>query len=390
MTLTVLLVCPDKTAAALLKGVLEDLNLSVEVGESLERAAIRLSQEKFDALVLDCDSLSEVRHMLQDTQVVRQQNATLTVAVLQNQDSLRELFSLGANFVIYKPITRERAVTSLRAARALMRKERRVRTRTAVHAHASIEYASGGQQKATLVDVGEDGLAIHFGKKLPPSGKVYFQFQLPGQSGSVRLSGQVMWQDWNGRAGIQFKDVPQSSRRLLREWLEIAKAKSAATGSDLSVNEPGGEDIEIGLSSDAERYEARPKAEAAEAVTDTGSDPSDRRSVPRYQCRLGAEVFLKGSAVRNFCNLSDVGPGGCYLEMPMAFPVASFVEITLRADDLKVHVSGQVQSSHPGYGMGISFRMDSKTDRDRVQQLIDMVAAAAETTSSSQDAGAHS
>ncbi len=385
MTLTVLLVCPDKAAAALLKGVLEDLNLSVELGDSLERAAIRLSQEKFDALVLDCDSLSQVRHMLQDTQAVRQQNATLTVAVLQNQDSLRELFSLGANFVIYKPITRERAVTSLRAARALMRKERRVRTRTAVHAHASIEYASGEQQKATLVDVGEDGLAIHFGKKLPPSGKVYFQFQLPGQSGNVRLSGQVMWQDWNGRAGIQFKDVPQSSRRLLREWLEIAKAKSAVTGSDLSVNEPGTEDTEIGLSSDAERYEARPKAGAGEAETDTGTDagfdPTDRRGVPRYTCRLGAEVYLKGSAVRNFCNLSDVGPGGCYLEMPMAFPVGSFVELTLRTEEIKVHVSGQVQSSHPGYGMGISFRMDSKTDRDRVQQLIDMVAAAAETTS---------
>jgi hypothetical protein len=62
--------------------------------------------------------------------------------------------------------------------------------------------------------------------------------------------------------------------------------------------------------------------------------------------------------------------------MPMAFPVGSFVEVTLRADDLKVHVSGQVQSSHPGYGMGISFRLDGKPDRDRVQQLIDVVAAA--------------
>jgi hypothetical protein len=269
----------------------------------------------------------------------------------------------------------------LRAARALMRKERRGSRRASVHAHASIDYASAEQQKATLVDLGEDGLAMHFGKKLPPSGKVYFQFQLPGQNSSVRLSGQVMWQDWNGRAGIQFKDVPQASRRMLREWLQLTGAKDAAAAVSIPSLEvqtriaPEVEQSPENLSSESERYTARPKADNT-APDNTISDPGDRRGLPRYTCRLGAEVYLKGSSVRNFCNLSDVGPGGCYLEMPMAFAAGSFVEITLRADDLKVHVSGQVQSSHPGYGMGISFRLESKTDRERVQQLIDIVAAA--------------
>jgi CheY-like chemotaxis protein len=381
MTLTSLLVCPDKAATLLLKGVLEDLKLNVEVCDNLERAALRLSQERFDALILDCESLSEVRTLLTDTEAARQENATLTVAILQNQDNLRELFSLGANFVIYKPVTRERAVNSLRAARALMRKERRGSKRASLHAHASIDYASAEQQKATLVDLGEDGLAMHFGKKLPPSGKVYFQFQLPGQNSKVRLSGQVMWQDWNGRAGIQFKDVPQASRRLLREWLQLTGAKDPAAVSVTSLEvqtriAPEAEPLQENLSSESERYAARPKAESAPVADNTISDPGDRRGLPRYTCRLGAEVYLKGSSVRNFCNLSDVGPGGCYLEMPMAFAAGSFVEITLRADDLKVHVSGQVQSSHPGYGMGISFRLESKTDRERVQQLIDIVAAA--------------
>jgi len=381
MTLTSLLVCPDKAAASLLKGVLEDLKLDVEVCDNLERAAVRLSQERFDALILDCESLSEVRHLLGETEAARRENATLTVAILQNQDNLRELFSLGANFVIYKPVTRERAVNSLRAARALMRKERRGSKRAPVHAHASIDYASAEQQKATLVDLGEDGLAMHFGKKLPPSGKVYFQFQLPGQNSSVRLSGQVMWQDWNGRAGIQFKDVPQASRRLLKEWLQLTGAKSptvvAIPSVEIQTQAPSqGSETRENLSPDAERYSARPKPENAASTERLLSDPGDRRGLPRYTCRIGAEVFLKGSSVRNFCNLNDVGPGGCYLEMPMAFPVGSFVEITLRADDLKVHVSGQVQSSHPGYGMGVSFRLDTRPDRERVQQLIDIVAAA--------------
>src|SRR5271155_5150003 len=77
----------------------------------------------------------------------------------------------------------------------------------------------------TLGNLAEDGMGVNFGKKLPPTCKVYFQFQLPGQMKNVRLSGQVVWQDWNGRAGIQFVDVPQASRRVLQEWLAVNVAE---------------------------------------------------------------------------------------------------------------------------------------------------------------------
>ena len=70
-----------------------------------------------------------------------------------------------------------------------------------------------------MIDLAADGMAVSFGQKLPPTSKVYFQFTLPGQKSAVRLSGQVVWQEWNGRAGVQFVDVPKSSRRLLDEFL---------------------------------------------------------------------------------------------------------------------------------------------------------------------------
>ena len=86
------------------------------------------------------------------------------------------------------------------------------------------------EEKATLIDLAEDGMAVLFGKKLPPTSKVYFQFQLPGQKSSIRLSGQVIWQDWNGRAGVQFVDVPKTSRRLLTEYLEREPHQRNAAG----------------------------------------------------------------------------------------------------------------------------------------------------------------
>jgi hypothetical protein len=246
------------------------------------------------------------------------------------------------------------------------------------------------------VDLAEDGMSVNFGKKLPPTCKVYFQFQLPGQMASVRLSGQVVWQDWNGRAGIQFVHVPQSSRRVLQEWLKMNLADMAKPGatkqkadSIASVEvehstQPNADEVAANAQAQArERNEIEHDEESSlrEAAPRASSDPDNRRQQTRYTCRLGAEVYQQGSSVRNYCHLSDLSPGGCYLEMPLAFAQGTPVEIVVRTYEMKLRVSGQVKASHPGYGMGISFMLTNKHERDGVQQLIDFVAA---TTQSSE------
>jgi hypothetical protein len=111
-----------------------------------------------------------------------------------------------------------------------------------------------------------------------------------------------------------------------------------------------------------------------EAVARLRSEPENRRQI-RYACRLGAEVFQAGSSVRNYCHLSDLSPGGCYLEMPIVFPQGSGVEITVRTHEMKLRLSGEVKTAHPSYGMGISFKLNTKEEREGVQQLIDFVAS---------------
>jgi hypothetical protein len=252
-----------------------------------------------------------------------------------------------------------------------------------VHTHAVIDYAGVEQARATLVNLAEGGMAVHFGKKLPPTCKVYFQFQLPGQTANVRLSGQVVWQDWNGRAGIQFVDVPQGSRRVLQEWLKMNAAEapkrelpSAAVEVEHSIRPSDGA---VTTGGQEERQEA--KGRDGEAGARLRSEPDNRRGQTRYACRLGAEVYQRGSSVRNYCHLSDLSPGGCYLEMPLAFAQGSPVEIVVRTYEMKLRLSGEVKASHPGYGMGVSFILNTKDERRGVQQLIDFVAA---TTQSSE------
>jgi CheY-like chemotaxis protein len=379
MTLSSLLVCADKAAVEVLRQVLEELGIQVELCADPVRAAVRLAQERYDLIILDCETQAGVVALLHESKSSRLNDATLTVVVVAGQESIREMFSLGVNFVLYKPVSHERALSTLRAAQTVLHRDKRRKGRAAVHTHATIDYAGVERAKATLVNLAEDGIGVNFGKKLPPTCKVYFQFQLPGQLANVRLSGQVVWQDWNGRAGIQFVDVPQGSRRVLQEWLNLNAAEapkgepaSEAAGVERSSHSSGGSDRQV------EKHEANGRD--GEAGSRLRSEPNNRRVQTRYACRLGAEVYQRGSSVRNYCHLSDLSPGGCYLEMPLAFPAGTPVEITVRTQDMKLRVSGEVKASHPGYGMGILFKLNTKDERHGVQQLIDFVAA---TTKSS-------
>jgi len=190
MTLSALLVCTDKNAAQVLDHVLKELNIGVESCPDFARAAIRSAQERYDAIIVDGDSSRDVTRLLQETRSSRLNGTTLAIAIVTSQDSIRELFSLGVSFVLYKPVAHDRALSSLRAARAVMRKEKRKKSRATVHAQALVDYANVEREKATLIDLAADGMAVSFGKKLPPTSKVYFQFTLPGQKSPIRLSGK--------------------------------------------------------------------------------------------------------------------------------------------------------------------------------------------------------
>jgi CheY-like chemotaxis protein len=380
MNLSSLLVCADEVSVQVLNGVLKELGIRVELCPDAVRAAVRLAQERFDLIILDCDRQADITSLLHETRSSRLNDTTLAVAVVAGQENIREIFSLGVNFVLYKPVSYERALSSLRAAQSVLYRDKRRKARAAVHTQATIDYAGVERAKATLVDLAEDGMAVNFGKKLPPTCKVYFQFQLPGQTANVRLSGQVVWQDWNGRAGIQFVDVPQTSRRILREWLQMnlsdaprpqlpSQEVEVKVEQSIRPDEDGVLTISRGKKQDLNGSDG----EAAARLRD---EPSNRRGQIRYACRLGAEVYQTGSPVRHYCHLSDLSPGGCYLEMPSAFAEGSTVEIVVRTHEMKLRLSGEVKASHPSYGMGVLFHLNTRDERHGVQQLIDFVAAA--------------
>lgn len=351
MALTALLVSPEGKASEVLSRILEDLGITVEPCCQPSQAAARLTQESFDAFLVDCQDERFAAEVLAAARKSARNKTTLAIALVDGQNNVRDMFARGANFVLYKPISSDRAKNSLRAARALMRRERRRHTRLPVHSQATVSCANVEDANATLLDLSEEGTAIQCDRRLPPSCKVYFQFSLPGQVTTIRLSGEVVWQDSTGRVGLRFAGVPQASRRLLNQWLEAGMAQHAADGTAAS-----------GMSAPPAGLGLLPVSAA------------DRRIQSRHACRLGADVYRQGVNIPHRCSLSDISTGGCYVETSDPFPAGTPVEIVVRTREMKVHVAGIVQAMHRAFGMGVRFNLKTVNERDNVQTLIALLA----------------
>ena len=344
MDVRVLLVCPDQEAADLVSPVLTELGLDLERTNSLSRGRELLLQERFDAVVFDYHDDAAGSEFLSELHQSPKNRTSMLIAIVDEDFNVRPVFGLGASFALFRPLSQDRLRLSLRAASDLLRRERRRSRRVPVRVAATISYPGQDEFKTTLNDLSESGASIVTAAgQLPRAGKVYCEFVLPGQKEPVRLSGEVAWREASGITGIRFLGVPQASRRLIQSWQEKAgPPKHAASGNAPPPPKPGS---------------------------------GNRRTVRRFACKIGAEVFLQGSAVPNRCALSDISEGGCYVEMPCPFPGGSGIEILVRTNDSRFKIQGQVLATHPGFGMGVRFEFRDSSEEVEVLRLLGVLAA---------------
>jgi CheY-like chemotaxis protein len=355
MALTSLLVCADAKAVHVLNRLLQDLGMRVELCGDPSLALARLSLQSYDVLVVDCQDQTAANQLVLHARNAPENRTAAVIALVDTQNDIRELFAGGANFVLYKPISAERATTSLQAARSLIRNERRVNRRVPVDSNASIAYASTENLAVKITDLSEEGVSLVSKQRLPAPGKVYLEFTLPGDSSTVRLSGQVKWQDATGKVGIRFVDVPQTSRRAISQWLKNNVGKQPHL--TVSLAPPG-----------AQAPQANRNLAAGLELLSVSA--GDRRDRSRRSCCIGAELYRFGQSIPHRCTLSDLSPGGCYVESSEPFSTGIPVEILIRTHDLKLRIEGVVTSTHPGFGMGVQFTLRSEAQQEQVRQLL--------------------
>jgi CheY-like chemotaxis protein len=353
MALAALVVCADSEAVQVLRRILEKRGIEVEHCNEAEVAAVRLAGRRYSMALIDCSDEPTAMELLTALRGAPSNATTLVVAIVDARNETRRLFSHGANFLLYKPVSEERASESLQAAWSLMPKERRHKRRAHVSTQALITYATTEDAPAPLLNLSEDGATLHSQEKVPVPGRVYFQFKLPGQPATVRLSGNMVWQDSHGHVGVHFAHVPQASRRAMDEWLNT----NLRDGRKQNVAQPPDE------LSDGEMHYA----------ADLGKLPassSERRKQARRTCRLGVNIYRPDGGALQHCKITDISAGGCYVETTHPLPAGTHLVIEVRTEDLKLRLRGKVQNMHRGYGMGIEFSRRTVEERELVKQLI--------------------
>jgi CheY-like chemotaxis protein len=385
MDLRALVVCPDKDSAALITLILSELGMAAEHTTSISCGMALLDSQHFDAIVLDYRADQGSEQFFTRLRQSAKNRASMLIAVVEGEFNARPVFGLGANFILYRPLSSERTRISLRAARNLMRRERRRAPRAAVTSTAKVAYPGAPELNAVLTDLSDGGTLIQTANRLPPACKVYFEFALPGQQQLVRLSGEVAWQHASGRTGIRFLDVPQSSRRLMQTWLQQNNAQPATVrpAQPPAITPSAIQSSRTEATESGALREKTPEPEDSSLVSNGANrraeqrfaNAGNRRGEHRFACKLGAEVYRLGNNVPNRCILSDISEGGCYVEMPTPFSGRSGVEILVRTADTKLRITGQVLAAHPGFGMGVRFMFRDADEREEILRLLAILSA---------------
>jgi len=304
MTLQGLLVSSDDSAADVLGKVLPTLGIVMDRCSDLETSMARIQQQKFDALLVDYDDAIGADNLLRQAQKLG--TNPLAVALVADSTKVRGILTGGAHFVLYKPVTEEAAKAGLRAAAALLGRERRRAFRVPVQAAVDVTLSDGRKLDGILLDLSETGMDVLTAEPQSPGTLLGFHFQLPNDGPEIAAHGRVAWANGNGQTGVHFLNLEDALANGLKSWL-----RAAAASLDVGIDE----------------------------------------NVPH-------------------CKLTDLSLGGCYVQTDAPFPERALVDLCLKTGELEVHTEGMVRVAHPAHGMGVEFPSRTAEQRAQVENLI--------------------
>jgi CheY-like chemotaxis protein len=203
MRLETLLLSADVETVRVLRRVMQDAGIDLLLTSTVNDAADLLARRKFDAIIADCDDLRGADDLVQQLRQGPSNRSAIVFALTNGGTNLRRAFGLGANFVLEKPLSLERATRGLRAALGLMIRERRRYFRLPIEMPVALDFGQGVRYQFTTSNLSEGGLALRGSHKLPMGARVRLRFSPPG-SEPIDCTALIAWSTEDGRAGLRF------------------------------------------------------------------------------------------------------------------------------------------------------------------------------------------
>ena len=198
-----------------------EYQISLSPSETMELVATG----QHSALVVDFDQPHAVE-VARMARVVPSKRKPVLFGMIGSGTPIASVFQAGGNFVLYKPLDLLQVLHSFRAAQSFMQSDRRRSSRQKSETLAYLQLP-GGTLPALVQDLTEQGLSVQAGEPLMPLRGVPLRFLLPGTTNVVKATGDFIWADKAGRAGLFFTEMPVACRRDLQAWLRKHHAKKS-------------------------------------------------------------------------------------------------------------------------------------------------------------------
>jgi hypothetical protein len=215
MTLSSMIVSRDWQEVSVLECVLNGLHIGVDVETELDLAWIKLVKSKVDAVIVDYDEAGS-RAFIEKLQSA----GSAPVVIASGSNIHHQLDSSGATFIVAKPISVERAVHTLSAARNMIMNERLRYHRQDLDLPVSVTLDSGESAKGEIINLSQGGAKLRSDLLLASSDAVSLKFTLPEVASGLNIPGKVTWADKHGNAGVRFVEVDETAKRQLQLWVE--------------------------------------------------------------------------------------------------------------------------------------------------------------------------
>ena len=199
---------------------LREFSIEVESYSEPWAALQSLKNQRFEAIVVDAEDRAGAMLVLDSLKALPSCKNSLRIVLAERQTALAAAFSAGIHLVIYKPISADRLRSSLRALCNLMgRRHQREFDRIRVKVPAILHIGDKNPVPASILDVSQGGVALSTRQAIPTTKTVGLEFVLPGRTGMITTSAEVVWNDVRGRIVVQFVTLKPETRKVLCEWV---------------------------------------------------------------------------------------------------------------------------------------------------------------------------
>jgi DNA-binding response OmpR family regulator len=211
----------DPPAGELICEILRSAGMDASFLTSSIEAAGLLKREKYHAVFLDMrmpppDGV-ELARQIRASRV----NASTVIVMITGEEErtlMKRAFEAGVEFVLFKPVARNKLLKLIRVAEGPIERERRRFTRVRMRCKASLESGSD-RLEGTTQDLSLGGALVQSSRAYPFGTRVTVGLELEAGRPALRSGALVVRTVGMDRMGIQFENLGQAESIRLQEYL---------------------------------------------------------------------------------------------------------------------------------------------------------------------------